>query len=114
MPNGQHFKQGVAFDPRRHLVIHGSQLGQVAAVYPEIAQIAGQQPGWEGKQFIIFPATWGHGKLLKTLATLQPGTGHTKNHAHPIKQGEKLVAVVIHQTGAYANYDPLYTWRLDA
>lgn len=108
----QTFKRGEAFDPHKPLVVHGSQLFLLEDIYPEIVQVAQLNPGWEGKRFIIFPTQPANVRLLETLAATKP-SGRTKNHPHSILDGKKLVAVVVHQTGAYRAYDPLYTWRLE-
>ncbi len=110
----QRFVPGTPIDPNALLVVdnlHPEWLRH----YPEIAEVVATQPTWEGRAFLVHPVQdQGVGKKLLNmlLATTNDEVSSVKNFPYPIRNEKgTVVAVVVHQTGAYEAYDCLYTYR---
>jgi hypothetical protein len=109
----QEFVPGTPVDPNTILVVREFHPDWLR-FYPEIAQIVETQPEWREKRFAVHPASdLVSRKMLNMLAaTTNEAMTTTKNYPHPIKdESGKIIAVVMHQTGGYQQYDSLYTYR---
>jgi len=112
----QQFVPGVPIDPTAPFVVnvfHDEWL----QYYPEIKEVVTDQPTWEGKLFIVYPA---HEQGVKRsllnmlMATTNDETVTVKNYPHAVRdEKNKLIAVVVHQvTTSMMPYDGLYTYRM--
>lgn len=116
MSGGVHkYSPGDQIDPSNRLVIYGAHIRAAQGSYPEAVSVALMHPDWEGRWFIIEPASAAYTGLLEILSEIDRESAAipTKAYSFYDTSGKKakLIAVVVHQQG-YKAYDSLYTYRL--